>query len=70
MLAADAQTQLGTGGAAQLGSHLDQLAYAVLVQMSEGIALVDLVVVVVAQELAGVVTARAAPMMKKARREP
>ena len=59
VLAADAQAQVGTGGAAQLRGHLDQLAYALLVQVSERIALVDLVVVVVAQELARVVTAEA-----------
>ena len=52
MLAADAQVQVGVGAAAQLGSHLNQLANAGLVQLGEGIVLVDLAVVVSAQELA------------------
>ena len=59
VLAADAQAQVGTGGAAVGGSHLDQLAHADLIQVLERIALVDLVVVVSAQELGGVVTAEA-----------
>ena len=50
MLAADAQTQVGTGLTAVMCSHLDQLADADLVQMLERIALVDLVLVVSAQE--------------------
>ena len=56
MLAADAQTQIGTGLAAVVGSHLDQLANADLIQMLERIALVDLVLVVCAQELGGIIT--------------
>ena len=59
VLAADAQLDVGAGLAAQLGSHLHQLAHAVLIQTGEGIALEDLVVIVGAQELAGVVTAEA-----------
>ena len=51
VLAADAQTQVGTGLTAVMCSHLDQLADADLVQMLERIALVDLVLVVCAQEL-------------------
>src|SRR5699024_3939160 len=51
VLAADAQTQVGTGGAAVGGSHLDQAADADLIQVLERIALVDLAVVVGAQEL-------------------
>ena len=43
MLAADAQTQIGTGLTAVMCSHLDQLADADLIQMLERIALVDLV---------------------------
>ena len=57
MLAADAQLDVGTGLTAQIGSHLDQLAHAGLIQTGEGIVLIDLLVVVVAQELAGVITA-------------
>ena len=59
VLAADAQVQVGTGLAAHLGGHLHQLAHADLIQAGEGIALVDLVVVVGGQELAGIVTAEA-----------
>ena len=40
VLAADAQTQVGVGCAAVMGSHLNQLANADLVQMLERIALV------------------------------
>ena len=40
-------------------SHLDQLADADLIQMLERIALVDLVLVVCAQELGSVITAEA-----------
>jgi len=58
-LAADAQVDVGAGLAAQLGGHVHQLANALLVQTGEGILLVDLLVVVGAQELAGVVTAEA-----------
>ena len=42
VLAADAQTQIVAGLAAIMGSHLDQLADADLIQMLERIALVDL----------------------------
>ena len=58
MLAADAQTQVGTGLTAVMCSHLDQLADADLVQMLERIALVDLVLVVSTQELGSIVTGR------------
>ena len=59
VLAADAQVQISAGLTAQLGGHLHQLAHASLVQLGEGIALVDLLVVVSAQELAGVVAGEA-----------
>ena len=59
MLAADAQLDVGAGLLAQVGSHLHQFANADLIQLCEGIGLVDLLVVVGAQELAGVVTAEA-----------
>ena len=59
VLAADAQTQVRVGRAAIVGSHLDQLANADLIQMLERIALVDLVLVVSAQELGSIVTAEA-----------
>ena len=51
VLAADAQAQVGAGLAAVVCSHLDQLADADLIQVLERIALVDLVLVVSAQEL-------------------
>ena len=59
VLAADAQTQIGAGLTTVVGSHLDQLADADLIQMLERIALVDLVLVVCAQELGSVITAEA-----------
>ena len=59
MLAADAQNDVGTGSAALFGSNLHQLANALLVQTGEGVVLVNLVLVVSAQELAGVVTGEA-----------
>ena len=59
VFAADAQMQVGAGGTAQLGGHLHQLAHAHLIQLGEGIVLVDLLIIVSAQELAGVVTAEA-----------
>ena len=59
VLAADAQLDVGASLAAQLGSHLHQLANAVLIQTREGIALEDLVLVVAVEELAGVVAAEA-----------
>ena len=48
-----------TGGAAHFGGHLHQLADALLVEVGERIGLVDLVVVVGVEELAGVVAAEA-----------
>ena len=59
VLAADTQVDVGAGLLAQLGGHGHQLAYAVLIQVGEGIGLIDLLVVVVAQELAGVVAGEA-----------
>ena len=59
VLAADAQTQISTGLTAIVSSHLDQLADADLIQMLERIALVDLVLVVSAEELCSIVTAEA-----------
>ena len=56
VLAADTQVQLGTDGTAELGSHGHQLADADLVDAGERVVLVDLLVVVGAEELAGVVT--------------
>ena len=54
MLAAHAQMQVGVDGTAQLAGHIHQLAHAGLVQLGKGIVLVDLLVVVGVQELAGV----------------
>ena len=57
MLTADAQPEVRTGLAAQLDAHLNELADALLVQMGKGIALVDLVLIVIVEELTGVITA-------------
>ena len=51
VLAADAQLDVRTGLLAQIAGHLDQLAYAVLVEFCEWVELVDLLVVVVVEEL-------------------
>ena len=59
MLTADAELDVGTYLAALISSHLDQLAYAVLVEVCERIRLIDLALVVVGQELACVVTGEA-----------
>ena len=57
MLAADAEVDVGTSRSAELCRHLDEFADADLVEFGERIGLVDLLVVVRAEELAGVVTA-------------
>ena len=59
MLTADAQMQVGAGGTAELCGHLNELAHAGLIQTGKGIGLINLLVVVRAEELAGVVTAEA-----------
>ncbi len=59
VLTADAQTQVGVGLAAVMGSHLDQLANADLIQVLERIALVDFGIIVSGQELSSIVTAEA-----------
>ena len=59
MLAADAQVQIGTGCTAELACHLDELAYTDLVELCKRIVLIDLLIVVSAEELACVVTAEA-----------
>ena len=59
VLAADAEVDVRVGLAAHLGGHGDELADAGLIETGERIALVDLLVVVRAEELAGIVTAEA-----------
>ena len=59
VLAADAVVQLSAGGLALGDSHLHQLADAGLVQLGEGIVLIDLGIVVGGQELACIVTGEA-----------
>ena len=59
LLAADAQLDVGTGLAAQLTGHLHQTAHTGLVQLGEGIGLINLIVVVAGQELTGVITGEA-----------
>ena len=50
---------VGAGGLTQLDSHIHQLAHTLLVQVGERIGLVDLLVVVIAEELTGVIAAEA-----------
>ena len=59
VLTADAQAQIGAGLTAIVCGHLHQLAHADLIQVLERIALVDLVLIVCAQELGSVITAEA-----------
>ena len=59
MLAADAQLDVGTGLPAEVCCHLYKLADANLIKACEGIALEDLLLIVIAEELACVVTAEA-----------
>ncbi len=59
VLAADAEVQLRTGCTAKLCSHVNELADTGLVETCKRIALVDLLVIVCTEELAGVVTAEA-----------
>ena len=60
MFAADAQLDVRTGLATEVTRHLDQLAYAVLVELGKWVEFINLLVVVVAQEFAGIVAAEAA----------
>ena len=57
MLAADTKLDVRAGGLTELASHLNELAYADLVELCERIVLVDLLIIVSAEELARVVTA-------------
>ena len=59
VLAANAQLDIRASLLTQFHSHLHQAAHAVLVQMGEGIELIDLLVVIGVQELACVVPAEA-----------
>jgi len=59
VLAADAAVHLGTDLLAEGNGHFHKLANAVLVQLGEGVVLVDLAVVVSREELTCVVTAEA-----------
>ena len=59
VLAADAEFDVRAGLLAELNGHLNELADAVLVKTSERIRFVDLLVVVRAEELAGVVAGEA-----------
>ena len=57
MFAADAELDVGTGLLAELDCNLHELADTVLVNACEGIALKDLLLVVIVEELACIVTA-------------
>lgn len=59
VLAADTKLDVRAGGLTELASHLNELAYANLVELCERIVLVDLLIIVSAEELACVVTAEA-----------
>ena len=59
VLAADAQVNVRADLAAILSRHLDELAYAVLVEVGEGIRLINLARIVILQELAGIVAGEA-----------
>lgn len=59
MFAANAQLDVGTGLLAELNSHLDEFAYAVLINACKGIALEDLLFIIVFKELPGIVAAEA-----------
>ena len=54
VLTADTAVERRVHFLAELDSHLHQLAYAVLVELCERIALEDLLIVVAAEEFAGV----------------
>ena len=55
MLTANAAVDLGANCLARLNRHIHELAYTILVELGERIVLEDLVVVVRAEELAGIV---------------
>ena len=56
MLAADAQLDVGAGLAAKIGSHLHQLANAVLIEPGKRIGLIDLRIIISIKELTCVIT--------------
>ena len=57
VFAADAEVDVRASLTAQFGSHLHELAHANLIKLGERIVLVNLLVIICAKELAGVVTA-------------
>ena len=59
VLTADTELDVGAGLAAEVSCEGNELADAILVELSEGIVLIDLLVVVSAEELACVVTGEA-----------
>ena len=59
VFAANAQLDVGTGLLAELNSHLDEFAHAVLINACKGIALEDLLFIIVFKELPGIVAAEA-----------
>ena len=65
VLAADTQMHIGVGGAAPAAGVGNQAAHTVLVQTGEGVLLVDLLLVVGLQELAGVVPGEAEHQLGK-----
>ena len=59
VLAADAQMNVGACLTAKLDSRFNQFADALLIEVCKRIGFIDLVLVIVVKELAGVVTAEA-----------
>ena len=56
VLTADTAVKIGTNGLTFLDGDLHELAYAALVELSEGIVLEDLCLALCVEELAGVIT--------------
>ena len=58
VLAADAQDQIRAGLTAQLSCHFHQFTYAGLIQSGKWVGFIDLMLIIVIQEFAGVITAK------------
>ncbi len=56
MLAADTQLNIGSGCASLLSCHLHKLPHTVLVQSCKRIRLINLTLIIITQELTGIVT--------------
>jgi hypothetical protein len=56
MLAADTKFNVGSGSFTKVTSHLNQLANADLVQFSKWVLVIDFVLIVIFQEVAGIIS--------------